>query len=68
MVESQNLLKDMVSFQKKSFEKSYNMFESLTGETEKAVKDFLDQSVDATRNFYSQYLNSFMAEKDDEGN
>ena len=63
MVEPKDFLKDMFRFQKKSFEKSYTIIENLKGESEKIMTSFLDQSVDATKNIYSQYLNGFMDDK-----
>jgi hypothetical protein len=65
MVEPKDFLKDMVSFQKKSFEKSYTMIENIRGESEKMVTSFLDQSFDATKNLYSQYMNSLIDEPTD---
>jgi len=64
MVEPKDFLKDMVNFQKKSFEKSYTIIENFKGESEKIVTKMLDQSFDATKSIYSQYLNSLTNEKE----
>lgn len=63
MVEPKDFLKDMVRFQKKSFEKSYSIIENLSGESEKMMTSFLDQSFDATKNIYNQYLNRLLDEE-----
>ena len=64
MVEPKEFLKDMVNFQKKSFEKSYTIMENIKGESEKMVNTFIDTSFDATKDMYSQYLDRLMKEKD----
>ena len=64
MVEPKDFLKDMVNFQKKSFEKSYTIMENIKGESEKMVNTFIDTSFDATKDMYSQYLDRLMKEKD----
>lgn len=60
MVDPKEFLKDMVGFQKKTFEKSCTIMETYQKTPEKTVRTFQGKSFDATKDMYSQYLATFI--------